>query len=112
MEELKFVFLRPAPFFMDAQAAIQALKNPVFHARAKHISIKFHWLRQHVDSRQNNTLVLRHVRSEDMVADLTTKDVVMKIWTTLFNHLMGKTPISSNDMIVAQKRPKGTMFPV
>ena len=76
------------------------------------IAIKFHWLRQHVDSRKSNILVLHHVRSEDMVAELTTKDVVMKIWTTLFDHLIGKIPISSKDMIDTQERPKRTMFPM
>ena len=105
--ELQLQLTRASPFFMDAQAAISALKNPVFHARAKHIAIKFHWLRQHVDGKPGNALKIIHVRSTDMVADILTKMTTQAIWSKLIGHLLGSQAISSEEMIRAQERPMG-----
>ena len=47
LKELRLKLKRPSPFFMDAMAAINGLKNPMYHARTKHVDIKFKWLAQH-----------------------------------------------------------------
>ena len=107
MSELQLSFVRASPFFMDAQAAIDALKNPVFHARTKHIAIKFHWLRQHVEGKLGKTLRIIHVRSIDMVADILTKMTTQLVWNTLIDRLMGDKIISSDEIIRAQERPRG-----
>ena len=97
---------------MDDQVPISALKTLVFYTKAKHIAIKFHWLRQDVIARQIKYLAAHHLRSEDMVAHITTKDVVAKVWNELYDHLMGKINITSEVMIKPQSRPQGEEFPV
>ncbi len=54
----------------DNQACIQLSKNPVHHDRSKHIDMRHHFLRDHVNS---NTIELLHVPTADNLADLLTK---------------------------------------
>ena len=107
LSELGLKLMKPTPFFMDAMAAIQALKNPVFHARTKHIDIKWHWLRNHMESNFD----LYHVRSIDMTADLLTKMAVFRVWYALVPHLIGKEIRTSEKIIAAQHRDKEADFP-
>ena len=62
------------PFFLDSQSAEDLALNPVFHKRSKHIAIKYHWVREHVDPEgEERTAVLVHVRTGDQTADMLTK---------------------------------------
>ena len=45
-------------------------KNPVFHARTKHIDIKFHFLREKV---AREVTALEYKQTEEMVVDGLTK---------------------------------------
>ena len=46
----------------------------MFHKRSKHIAIKYHWVREHVDPEgEERTAVLVHVRTGDQTADMLTK---------------------------------------
>ena len=106
-EVLKLPFTRKIPFFMDAMAAIQSLKNPTCRARTKHISTKWFWIHQYVGRR----FELYHIRTGDMVADLLTKSVISRLWNVLVHHLLGKKQIVARNMIEAQLRAKGLPFP-
>ena len=52
------------------QAAICMTKNPQFHGRAKHIGIKFHFIREQVEK---GTVTLKYCPTENMIADMLTK---------------------------------------
>jgi len=54
----------------DNLGATYLSANPVFHARAKHIEIDFHFVRERVVRKQ---LEVRFVSTEDQVADGFTK---------------------------------------
>ena len=54
--------------FEDNQSAICITKNPQFHGRSKHISIKYHFIRDQVDKGS-----VKFCPTEDMVADILTK---------------------------------------
>ncbi len=54
----------------DNQAAIRMSKNPQNHGRAKHISIKCHFVREQVN---NDVIKLKYCPTEDMFADILTK---------------------------------------
>lgn len=56
--------------FEDNQSAIQMTKNPHFHGRAKHIGIKFHFIRELVS---DGTVKLQYCPTEEMIADMLTK---------------------------------------
>ena len=44
--------------------------NPVHHARTKHIDIKYHFIRDHIDKRDIDVI---YCSTKDMVADVLTK---------------------------------------
>ena len=58
------------PLFCDNTSAINIAKNPVQHSRTKHIDIRFHFLRDHVEK---GDVVLHFLESEQQVADIFTK---------------------------------------
>ena len=53
----------------DNQGAIMA-KNPVGHARTKHIDIRYHFVREGV---QDGAIILKYVATDEMIADILTK---------------------------------------
>lgn len=54
----------------DNQGAIAIAKNPVDHARTKHIDIRYHYIRECV---QNGQIQLKYCCTENMKADILTK---------------------------------------
>lgn len=56
--------------FSDNQSAIALLKDHQYHARTKHINIRFHFIHYTVD---NGQLCLIYCPTEDMIADMLTK---------------------------------------
>lgn len=51
-------------------SAINISKNLVLHLRTKHIEIKYHFIREHV---QKGTIDIQFVKPEDQLADIFTK---------------------------------------
>jgi len=60
----------PTELYSDNQSAIALAKNPVSHARAKHIDIRHHFIR---DAVQNEIIWLQYIPTEEMTADSLTK---------------------------------------
>ena len=54
----------------DNQVAIALARNPVAHARTKHIDIHYHFIREGI---QNGAIDLKYVATNAMVADILTK---------------------------------------
>ena len=54
----------------DNKGAIDLSKNPVQHARTKHIEIRHHFLRDNI---QKGNVSIEKVSSEDNIADILTK---------------------------------------
>ncbi|WVZ90003.1 LOW QUALITY PROTEIN: hypothetical protein U9M48_036341 [Paspalum notatum var. saurae] len=61
---------RKIPLLVDSTSAISVAKNPVLHFRAKHIDVRFHFLRDHYEK---GDIDLVHVASENQLADIFTK---------------------------------------
>ena len=57
--------------YEDNQSAICLAKNPQFHGCAKHIGIKYHFIREQVE---NGSVELSYCLTDEMVADMLTKD--------------------------------------
>ena len=62
--------LEPTTLFSDNQSAIALTKDHQFHARTKHIDIRFHFIRWIVE---NGSLCLVYCPTNNMVADALTK---------------------------------------
>ena len=61
---------RTPPYFPAENLAV----NPVYHKRSKHIEIKYHWVREHVDpDGEFGTTRLIHVQPGDQTVDIFTK---------------------------------------
>jgi hypothetical protein len=56
--------------FDDNMGAIEIALVPKMRPRTKHINVKYHHFRQHVD---NGDITIQHVDSEDQIADFLTK---------------------------------------
>ena len=55
---------------VDNKSAIALAKNPVYHHRSKHIDIRFHFIRQCV---QTEAIELEYVNINEQLADILTK---------------------------------------
>jgi len=68
--ELGFKQTAATTIFEDNQSCIALAKNPVHHARTKHIDIQHHFVREKVES---GDVKLIYMSTGDMVADTLTK---------------------------------------
>jgi len=80
--ELKNGPTEATTIFEDNQSAICMAKNPQFHGRAKHIGIKYHFIREQVSS---GTVDLKYCRTDEMIADMLTKGLSRDRLTKLRN---------------------------
>jgi len=60
----------PTDLYSDNQSAIALAKNPVSHARAKHIDIRHHFVREAI---QDQIIWVQYIPTAEMTADSLTK---------------------------------------
>ena len=78
----------PTIIHEDNQGAIAMAKNPVGHARTKHIDIRHHFVREGV---QNGAIVLKYIATDEMIADMLTKPLPKHRFEKLVTELGMKT---------------------
>ena len=54
----------------DNQGAIAIAKNPIAHARTKHIDIRYHYIREAVN---DGIIEVKYCPTKQMIADVLTK---------------------------------------
>ena len=64
------VELTPTTLFSDNKSAIELTKDHMYHARTKHIDIRYHFIRYTVEE---GSIRIVFCPTEDMVADALTK---------------------------------------
>ena len=74
--------------YCDSQSAIYLAKNQVYHARTKHIDMRFHKIRELVYSGE---LLLEKVHTSENATDMLTKPVT----TENFKHCLNLINVSS-----------------
>ncbi|GJV74822.1 hypothetical protein Tco_1506406 [Tanacetum coccineum] len=65
-------FYGKVPLYCDSQSAIAISCNPVQHTRTKHIDVRYHFIKDHVEK---GTIELYFVGTEYQLADLFTKSL-------------------------------------
>ncbi|CAB4028654.1 Hypothetical predicted protein, partial [Paramuricea clavata] len=80
LSDLKSKPTGPMLILEDNQAAICMAKNAQYHGRAKHIDIKYHFIREHVASA---AVKLEYCSTEEMIADIFTKGLSVVQFTKL-----------------------------
>ena len=68
--KLKFQLL----IHCDNQSAIALAKNDAFHQRTKHIDIRYHFIRQHVNE---GRIIIKWIHTNKQQADILTKKLVI-----------------------------------
>ena len=81
VRELFPSFTAPTPLYCDNQAAIRLIEDDNYHARTKHIDVRYHFIRHTV---QSGALDMIYCPTEEMVADMLTK--ALPKWKTFFHN--------------------------
>jgi hypothetical protein len=64
------VTYKSVPLMCDSFSAICLAQNPVFHGKVKHIKMRYHFLRDHVEK---GDIVIKYIDTERQLADISTK---------------------------------------
>jgi Reverse transcriptase (RNA-dependent DNA polymerase) len=72
------------PIYCDNTSAIAISDNPVQHSRTKHIDIRHHFIREHVE---RGTVKLFYIPTEKQLADIFTKPLDEATFTRLVSEL-------------------------
>ena len=60
--------------FCDCQSAIHLAKNQLYHARMKHIDVRYHFVREIIEE---SGVLVQKIKTDDNPADMLTKVVTM-----------------------------------
>jgi hypothetical protein len=70
LKELKITVQKPIRIYTDNQSAISISRNPVLHARTKHMGIQMHYVRELIEQEQ---IEFSFVPTNLQLADALTK---------------------------------------
>ena len=74
------------PLLCDNTSAISIANNPVLHSKTKHIDVRYHFLRDHVDK---GDIDLIHVETHHQLADILTKPLDQATFARLWGGAWG-----------------------
>nr|GEV46061.1 copia protein [Tanacetum cinerariifolium] len=90
------------PIYCDSKSAIAISCNPVQHSRTKHIAVRYHFIKEHVEK---GTIELYFVKTDYQLADIFTKalqQIASTIWFVALAYLF-------NDLARAEGIYPGTL---
>ncbi|XP_016649661.1 PREDICTED: uncharacterized protein LOC107881097 [Prunus mume] len=73
------------PILCDNTSALAMARNPVHHQKTRHISRKFHFIREAIQAKE---IELIYCKTEDQIADILTK-ALPKDWFVRLRSLLG-----------------------
>ena len=68
-------------------------ENPVFHARTEHVEVHYHFIQEKVLEEE---IELKHVRTENQVADLLEKSLSSNKFQSFYHQLGVTNKVESN----------------
>ena len=84
LAELNYTQECPTTLFEDNQSAIALARNPVHHARSKHIDIQHHFVREKIESKE---IEISYMATDEMIADALTKPLARPKFAKLINEM-------------------------
>ncbi|KAK6160246.1 hypothetical protein DH2020_003627 [Rehmannia glutinosa] len=78
------------PIMCDKTSAIAITQNPVLHSRTKHIDVRYHFIRDHVEKKD---ITLEYISTDKQLADIFTKPLCESRFEEL-NHELGLFELS------------------
>lgn len=70
LKDLDFELQLPVTIYSDSKSAIQLASNPVYHERAKHLEIHYHFVREKL---QQGLILIKYIHSKEQPTDILTK---------------------------------------
>ena len=83
---MKEEIIEPVILYCDNTSAINISKNPVMHAKIKHIAIKYHYVRELVEDKQ---VKMEYINSKEQIDDIFAKPLPKDA----FEYLRGKLEV-------------------
>ena len=62
--------MKKIPLYCDSESAIRIFHNPVQHSKTKHIALRYHFIKDHVE---DGNVEIHFVRTTDQLVDIFTK---------------------------------------
>ena len=84
LSDLSMVQKESTTIYCDNKSTIAIAKNPTLHRRTKHIDIRLHFIRSLIS---DGTITLKHCSTENQMADIFTKPLLVQKHTYLRNLL-------------------------
>ena len=85
LQDIKVVCDEPTVNHCDNTSAISLSKNPIQHSKAKHIPIKYHYLRELV---ANKKIRLQYIQTQEQAANIFTKPLNRDVFENLRQKLV------------------------
>ncbi|KAI3708920.1 hypothetical protein L2E82_38495 [Cichorium intybus] len=76
--------MRKIPLFCDSQSAIRICHNPVQHSKTKHIALRYHFIKSHVEE---GNIEVHFVHTTEQLADIITKALNEEAFTRIVRGL-------------------------
>ena len=96
--------MKRIPLYCDSSSAIRICHNPVQHSKTKHISLRYHFIKDHVE---DENVELHFVHSQDQLADIFTKALDEKAFLKIVHGLgMMETTTDDTDGGASSSNPK------
>jgi hypothetical protein len=74
------VTYKSVPLMCDSSSAICLAQNPFFHGRAKHIKVRYHLVRDHVEK---GDIMMKYIDTERKLVDIFTKPLDVTHFTSM-----------------------------
>ena len=89
--------MKKIPLYCDSQSAIRICHNPVQHSKTKHIALRYHFIKDHVEDRN---IEIHFVKTTEQLADIFTKPLDEKSFVRI---LAGLGMINANSISSTQE---------
>ena len=87
--------MRKVPMFCDSTSAMRICHNPVQHSKTKHISLRYHFINDHVE---NGDIELHFVHTQGQLADIFTKALDESAFVNIL-HGLGMMEMATDDRL-------------